>query len=251
MIKSWEEVKVEQFIEISEELKRLEEDEVNTIINLCAILLNKSEKEVADMEFSKFKKIESAMSFIHQPIKHSNNKIVIENEEFKLMPFTTIEFGSYIDIEELIKKDGAIFHMGKILSVLYRRSNKKKGPFSEIEYEKYSNWLESRQHYFNNLSIVDVYKTFMDYMAFRQKILNNYPGLFSVMEKEEGELDLTGLSSKEIDAIKQDERVAKWGWETMLMKLVNNNPSKLNDAASMPLIRALNLSSYLHELKIG
>lgn len=254
MISSWQQVSLEQYVEIIDVVGSLnKEDYVDDTITLISILLDKAESEIAEMPYSKFIELEDKISFISEPIPQENKEeLVIEGTAFRLIPFNQLEFGAFIDIEALLTqiKGSYLHNLAKIFTILYRKINKKETLFNKIEYESYGNWTDIREKYFNTLPITDIYGVIIKYMAFRAKLFSSYEGLFAEKETEEDEEDYTGLSSKEIEAIEQEKRVGKWGWELLLLRLAANDPLKMGDATDLPIIQALNILSMQQELKM-
>ena len=169
------------------------------------------------------------------------------------MPFNNLEFGAFIDLEHLLtaNKDNYATNLPQIFATLYRRVVKEGDSFQEPVYETYSNWPKLRSKQYYQMPITDLYGTLIDYMNFRSKLFASYEGLFAEKEDSDGEIDYTGLTSKEIDAIKNEERIAKWGWELLLLKLADKDPLKIEQATKMPIIQALNILSMHQELKLG
>jgi len=253
MIDSWSKATLNNYIEINNTLSyREESSEEEVLIELVSIMLDVEESSVKEMPYSKFSEIIEKTKFVSEPIPYSKKQTVkIDGITLKRIEFKDLEFGAFVDLELLLtSKEQHFNNLPEVFSTIYRRIEKEGDSFDKEKLELYSNWSKSRSELFEDLPIIEVHSTLVDYLAFRTKLMSNYEGLFS--EKEEfDEPDYTGLSSKEVEEIKKEERVVKWGWHILLLKLANNNPLKIDEASNMPLGMALNILSMMQELKIA
>lgn len=254
MITSWNEVSLEQYIEISEVILTDESsDDTGAAITLLSILLDISEKEVKEMEYSQFATLEEDISFVKRGIPKNDKPFDLVDRTFIPIPFNQLEFGAFIDLEHLLTSgSGSYVHnLHKIFSILFREILTEETELIGATYRGYSGWSDKVAGLFYPVPITQLYYVLIEYMTFRSKLFTNYEGLFSEKDDYDEDEDLSGLSSKERDAIAQEERVSKWGWELLLLKLSNNDPLRIKDATMLPIIQAMNILSMYQELKIG
>lgn len=245
MVSKWSDITISQYIEL------LDED-VNDTISIYSIVLDKSKQDIEDMSIEEFESIDC--SFIFNPIsKNYKEKISLNNYDFYLIPFEKLEFGAFIDLEYFFNQEYK-YNIPKILSILYRRQEKVKDDITPVEYERYNSWLDIREGIFNQSIIEDVYGAIDKYIQFRSTIFKTYEGLFQEKEEEVDEQQesefLRNMTGKEREAYYKEKSISQYGYELWLMRLAKDEPTKMIEAASMPVIQAFNILGMMQTLKM-
>lgn len=250
MIKSWDDVSLDIYIEL---LDILEGD--YTELDIISVLLDISVEEVENMPYTEMINKIGGLDFLNKSIPQKNiGSIVVDGTLFYPIPFNDIEFGAFIDIEHYMSDTKNYkYNINKIINILFRRLIKPADAFNKAIYEPYDNWLEDRYQIFNKVAVTSVYNVLNNYLEWRKNIFERYQGLFdegdNMSEEEEKEMlkDMTAVERKEY---MNSKNVSKWAWTLFLFKLSNRNPLKILEAAKMNVIMAFNLLSMYQELKL-
>ena len=257
----WDKVSLAQYIELigilsgSENLSEEEMDDIT--INVVSILENVDSDTIRNMSYDDYIKFNHNVGFINTPIPTEYKTVLdINGTELHLIPFNTLEFGAFIDIEHYLTSEVTyISNLPKILSILYRQEVKPATALNAAVYETYDGWVDVRDVLMDKVSITSLYGVIELYMNWRANILKNYEGLFQEPEgqySEEDDAEYTkGMTSTERQAFEQEKRVGKWSWMLLLVRLANNDYTKLDEVAAFPIIKALNILAMCRELKIS
>jgi len=201
--------------------------------------------ELDDMTLGQVESMVNESKFIFNTLPTVALPITINEERFEPIPFNRIEFGAFIDLEYHIMD--YMEHLPRLLSIIYRRPIKN-DIWSSDGWEPYGDF-NKRLTLFGECRIYEVFGAVAGYLEFRDNIFKNYEGLFS--EKEEyDEIDYRSLTPEERKELEQAKRVSKWGYELLLMRLANNDPLRVSQAAGLSVTTALNLLGMMSELKI-
>jgi hypothetical protein len=243
---SWDDITLGQYLELYDVLRSEDPDE----FTIMSILFDKAYDDIYNMSVEEYKVLETQIDFIKKPVTTKyKTELLLNNTVFKLLDFNKLEFGAFIDIEHLLM--GEKDYSGKlsiIFSIMYRRVIQEGSDFEAEVLEPYGNW--NRTDLIDNVPVTSVWGLPQAYMAFRSKLFESFSGLFQEEEPEEEDEDLTGLTSTERNAIANDQKLKKWGWELMLFKLANRDPLKMADATKISIIQALNTLGMMQECKI-
>jgi hypothetical protein len=261
MVNRWDKVTLAQYVEMVESLGDMddasEEDAEDITMVLISILLDKPLDDIRDMDYDDFVEVSNNLSFINTPIPTEYNTVLdIDGTELHLIPFNTLEFGAFIDIEHLLTENTSyINNLPKILSIFYRQSVTPATTLTKAVYETYDDWLDVRDTLMEKVSLTALYGVIGAYMNWRGDILKKYGGLFQEPEgsfDDEDEADyVKGMTSAERTAYEQEKNVSKWSWVLMMHRLASGDMTKIDEVAAFPILKALNLLSLMHELKIG
>jgi len=250
MLKGWGDITLSSYIEVIDSVSN-----VDDIFEVLSIVFDKPLDEIEALDYDDILKMEKEVEFIFQPINNDfKPHININNYDFYLIPFDELEFGAFIDLEHLFSGE-YIYNLPKIFSILYRRIEKKADDLNKPTYEKYGDWLNIRDSIFEMSIIEDVYGVVSSYLKFKTAIYTTYEGLFEerdedLNESEEMEM-LRDMTGKEREEYYNEKNVAGYGWEIMLLRLSNNDPTKMLESASMKVYQALNILGMMKNLKIG
>lgn len=260
MLTDWSKITISQYTEICD-LKYINIDDYN--INILSVLLNISVSKVENYTIKEFESLLLKTNFINTPptVKAKQTLKIDDSITFHRIVFESITVGEFIDIEYLLKDVSANYTT--LQTIFYRQKTLENSKLFIDEYEEYGNWIYHRAPLFEEIKVIDVYSTLVEYLTFRDLIFKNYEGLFNDPEPEkeiiEEEIENETIDKKEETIREKKERLAeeresdskkKWGWDTMILKLGGGNPLKLEEATSLPLILALNSLSIKKELNL-
>jgi len=254
-VSSWNDITVGMYIELYDILIEPSESKTFEIISLFYDI---SMDEVEALDFETYIDIESKLDFINKPISKASDSFELSGITFQLIDFNMIEFGAFIDLEALITdKENIIRNTPKIFSILYRPILKEETLLHKAVLDPYGDWLDKRVPLFESVPISLVYNSISEYTKFRNMLYEQYQGMFETKEEMSDEdikqlelekMHMTDTESKEEEKL---ERVNKWGWELLLLKLANNEPLNIEAATMMPLLQAFNILSMAHELGLS
>lgn len=259
MLTDWSEITISQYTEICD-LKYIDVDDYN--LNLLSVLIDVSVKEVENYTIKEFESLLLKTRFIQTPpTKKAKQSIKIDDEiTFHRIVFESITVGEFIDIEYLLKDVSKNYTT--LQTILYRQKTLENSKLFIDEYEDYGNWIYHRAPLFEEIKVIDVYSTLIEYLAFRDMIFKTYEGLFNDPEEaeaiEEGveyevfdnEEETLREKKERLAEEREEESIKKWGWDSMILKLGSGDPLKLEEATSLPLILALNSLSIKQDLNI-
>jgi hypothetical protein len=223
------------------EIALLREDEavgpVSYRIELCSIFLDEDPavirkwpiKELKD----KYQEIEKTLANLDERL----TAIELEGETFDLMPFTAINLGEYIDLDNYITAG----KMGHVLAVLYRKHTG--GGLNNTVYEKYSSVnVDRRAELILQLPANGTSSILREYGEFRKSVIDSYDMFGSeFVEEDINEDEMTESELKMLAAEKQHDQFA---WESFILFLANDDITKWEEVCSLPLYFALNMASY-------
>jgi len=250
MLKGWGDITLSSYIEVIDSVSN-----VDDIFEVLSIVFDKPLDEIESLDYDIILDMEKEVEFIFHPINNDfKSHITINGYDFYLIPFEELEFGAFIDLEHLFSGE-YIYNLPKILSILYRRIEKEGDYLNKPTYEDYGDWLNIRDSIFEMSIIEDVYGVISSYLKFKISIYSTYDGLFEetdedLNEEEETEM-LRDMTGKEREEYYNEKNVAGYGWELMLLRLSNNDPTKMLEATSMKVYQALNVLGMMKNLKMG
>jgi len=250
MLKGWDVITLSSYIEIIDNVEN-----VDDVFEILSIVFDRPLDEIESLDYDVILEMKKEIGFIFQPIaKEYKTHININGDDFYLVPFKELEFGAFIDLEHLFS-DEYIYNLPKIFSILYRKIEKKGDYLNKDIYEKYGDWLDIRNSVFEMSIIEDVYGVIIDYLKFKTSIYTTYEGLFEEKYKELNESEekeiLKDMTGKEREEYYGHKNVTGYGWEIMLLRLANNDPTKMLEATSMKVYQAFNVLGMMKNLKMG
>jgi hypothetical protein len=253
---TWDIVTVDKFIEVCNlDIKSYSDIDLY-YFNVLSILLDIDDDVIQDMDYREFTrlKLNVITLFNYLPTK-PNPKLTINDElEFNLIQFNKITLGEFVDIEIWLR-ESFINNYGYIMSVLYRQQLTEGNYLYEPTYEEYGSYVTLRKKIFNNCSIKDTYGAIQSYLSFREKLFKTYAGLLNNGETTDNEPtpeELSKLSMKDKielqQAIDKEKRLEKWGWNSLILKLADNDILKVEQVSKLPLIQCFNILAMRVEL---
>lgn len=250
-MKTWDDITVGQFIELSQ----VKEDDFETSIDysnyLIQVIEDISVEELDELSLDEYEEKLEAYKFLNTPIKVNKIKseIIIDEEKFYPIDFNKITLGEFIDLEHFITEPNK--NIGIILSILFRRIIKPGNQFEYNKLEPYGDWIYLRSSLFNDISIEDVFGYVNNYLKFRSVLFERYAGLFDASEPEEEEIDSSLDLRTKLEMAKERQKnknARKWGWGILLLQMANNNPLDVSKASEMLLVEAFNILAMRKEL---
>ena len=241
--KSWNDITVEQFIE----LRSLNNEDFDSLfsyeIECLSILTDIDVDEFDDMEIDELSKIVKQVTFIKkQPSNIFKNQI----NNLTYIGLNDLKLGEFIDLEYYFAND-YVKHLTYISSVLYRKT--KLSEWEELIFEDYSFNIEKRKEQFNDLPITSVYGIIAEYIKFRENFLKVYENLFNPIFDED-ELDDAELDEEDLKEQEAEDKINRWSWEHTLYNLANEDVTKIKDVLELNLVFAFNILGMKKELEI-
>jgi|AntAceMinimDraft_16_1070373.scaffolds.fasta_scaffold02806_2 hypothetical protein len=246
--KSWDEISLQQFIEIKETMG-LDSSDLYKAVEMVAILTDKdiNDSEIEDMDINEFTKmLQDIKWFASQPPLQYQKQI----DEYTCKDINTLTLGEFIDLEFFFN-DNFIKNLPKISAILYRKT--KKNEWDDIEIEPYDNVnIEQRAKLFEELPISANYGIIPMYLDYKKMFYDNYRNLFQVSDDEEdGELSEEDKNDPDIIKEIAEEKVkSKWSWENILHNLTNGDLTKYDDIMNLNLVFIFNQLSFKKEMKL-
>jgi hypothetical protein len=241
--KSWNDISVEQFIE----LRSLNNEDFDSLfsyeIECLSILTDIDVDEFDDMEIDELSKIVKQVTFIK---KQPSNIFKNEINNLTYIGLDNLKLGEFIDLEYYFAND-YVKHLTYISSVLYRKS--KLSEWEEVVYEDYSFNIEKRKEQFNDLPITSIYGIIAEYIKFRENFLKVYENLFNPIFDED-ELDEAELDEEDLKEQEAEDKINRWSWEHTLYNLANEDVTKIKDVLELNLVFAFNILGMKKELEI-
>lgn len=229
-------LKLRTYLEIKEIDPEHFDTNIDYKIEVVAIYENKSASEVGDYNLAK---INSIYDYIKITPKPSVNELILNNVKLKKIPFENLTLGEWIDLEYYISKPDTIL---EIMAIIFRKFEPETD-FEPIKFEPYGDWLNHRTNLFLEVQVEDVWNLRVEYLKFRENILNQYSGLFT-SELEDETDELTTEELEEYNRIKElEQKQQAFNWELIIMELVNGDITKFEDVLKMPLILVFNVLS--------
>lgn len=230
--KSWKEITLEQFIELSE----VQEDSfLLSNIEIISIVADCDIEEVEELTTKQILEITKSLSWLRKQPSNTFAKVV---GELKFRPLHSLTLGEFIDLEHYTN------NIPMMLSILYRRH--KVNEWGVEEFEPYNYSLEDRCSMFLELPITSIFGAYSEYMKFRTDVMKSYENLFQAdIEEVEEELD-----PEDIKAEQEEQRFNKWSWERLIYDLASEDITKADHVTDLPLILVFNFLSMRYELKL-
>lgn len=153
---SWDEVTLKQFtsyIQKLEDLKKENEEELDKsklVFESITSFSNLTKEELAQYPIDVVERIVEKMDFLTKPLPtyEPKNKIIVNNEEYKINFFEKLKLQEYLDANQVIEKDK--YNYALLLTILCRKNG-------EIYDDDFiANTLEDRQKMFEGLPVSKV-----------------------------------------------------------------------------------------------
>jgi hypothetical protein len=233
--KSWQEITLEQFIELSE----VEEDSfLLSNMEIISIVADCDIEEVEEKQPKEILEISKSLGWLRKQPPKVFSKVV---GELKYRPLHLLTLGEFIDLEHYTSK--GVKDIPMVLSILYRRS--KLNDWGAEEFEPYKYSLDERASVFLELPVTSVFGAYSKYLKFRGDVMKSYENLFQADIEEVEDLDPEDAKEEE-----KEKRFNKWSWERLIYDLANEDITKADHVTDLPLILVFNFLSMRYELKL-
>jgi len=243
--KSWENVFVDQFIEI----RKLDDGESSFFIKqieLLAILTDTlpDDEMWEDLDVEELSKFIKELKWLYsEPSKNFKKQI----GDLHCIDINKITFGQFIDLNHFFSEN-YLDNIYMICAILYRK--KSQNEWGTTIYEPYDSInIFERSELFKELPITDIYGILDYYISFKDKITEVYSHIFNPVfdEDEFNEEDYTEEEKKEIE---EEEKLSKWNWNNIVHKLSNRDFTKHNEIYNMTFVSVLNHLTHIHVMKL-
>ena len=233
--KSWTEITLEQFIELSE----VEDDSfILSNIEIISIVADCDIEDVEDYSTKQILEISKSLGWLRKQPHNVFSKVV---GELKYKPLHLLTLGEFIDLEHYNAK--GVSGIPMMLSILYRRS--KVSEWGVEEFEPYNYSLGDRSELFMSLPVTSVFGAYAEYIKFRSDVMKSYENLFQSNIEEVEDLDPEDAKEEA-----EEKRFNKWSWERLIYDLANEDITKADHVTDLPLILVFNFLSMRYELKL-
>lgn len=251
--KSWKDVNIIDFVDI---FTFPNDNQTEFLINKIGVILNISNEEVEDLEYEEFIDIENQLSWTNNPPTSPPVKsLTIQDIDFHLIKnLNSISLGEFIDLEYYFQ-DGYVKNLTIILAILYRPIKSEESILRPTIHETYDYDPRHRAKLFDEISIDLVYGIIPYYLNWRNKLLQDYHGLFNTestnVDDEELLEGLSGVEKAEMmKALDAEKKQKKWSWTLFLYALADNDALKIESASKLGILAALNIYSMRQELQL-
>ena len=241
--KSWNEITIEQFIELSNLDASIGSYSYNS--EALSVLSDTSIEEIEDIDIEDMANIMLELNWAKsQPKNFYRNELL----GMVVKPISKLTLFEYIDLEHYFANN-YISNLAIIAGIRYKHTEVNK--FSNLIYEPYSYSPRDRQELFLDLPITEVYGLIQEFLQYRDKFLKTYENLFN----PEAEDDLTPQEKAEMDAeeikeIEDAKKSTKWSWELMIYTLCDGDLTKYEALGELPLVLVFNMLGMKKELNL-
>lgn len=231
-------MKLYQLLEIVE-LDRTHFDTITDYeVEVVGIYKDIPSSEILDWPVSKLKSEYSKVVRMLHHIPDGKDYIEVNGQQFGKIPFTSITFGEYVDLEFYLTEGKLI----PLLTTLYRRVYKE-DPMLPPKFEAHGNYGEVREKYFLELDALSILGVKGEYIKWREKLHKSYSGLFSNLVDENEESSGSTISEKR--ALEEEKNKKAFVWEKIIMTLTQGDASRYKEIFNMSIIMVFNMLSYL------
>jgi hypothetical protein len=239
--KSWNEVRVEQWVE----LNSIDHNEFNSMflytLEAISILSDTDPEELEELSPEQLIEIASEFSFIK---REPSNKPKQAVKGFMLKPLDALTLGEFIDLEHYVGQSVQNFDI--LLSILYKRW--KRDEWGNLVFEPYSYSIMSRKDTFQDVSINEVFGAVNNYIAYSNDFKQRYENLFNPVIEQDEEVE---LDPEDLKAEAEEKVFTKWSWEKLLYDLANEDITKIDAVTDLPLVFVFNMLSMVEELQLN
>ena len=239
--KAWNQITIETFIE----LKTLSDEDgvFNYQIDVLCTLLDCYPEDIERLAIEELEELLLSVKFIRdEPPKNYKSEL----GSFKLKPFNKITLGEFISLESYFS-DNYILKLSNIVAILYRRF--RVNEWGDETLEPYNYHSNDRLDWFLDFPITDVYGLLPEYIKFREGIIDQYKNLMTESYEDDFEID-SNMDAEDLKAAEEEKKQQKWGWETLIWNLCNEDLTKFHAVCDLPLILVFNFLGMKKELNV-
>lgn len=234
-IESWNDITVNQFIELSSIEENL--SYYDRCITIFSIINDTDSESFDNITFTEMGNLMESLSWMSiQP--DINFKKTINNLHYKDINQSTL--GDFIDINHFL--DTPINNLKEICSIMYRKYVLDKFGNKEFMYSTLEN-----KDMFGEIPISDVFGILKVVLDYKKLITESYDKHFNpvIEDNDEEYMDEEDKEAEELDKVANN-----WAWETLLYKLSNGDITKYDSILNYSLIFVMNHLSHLKDMKL-
>lgn len=247
---NWDQISVSQYIELVSLDPQLFESPYSYELEKLAILTDTSADDDIweDMDIDELPKLLKNIQFLSKPPHPKYQEKLLDKYLIK----DTIELtnGEFLDLNHYLKND-SMENMAKACAVFCRKY--KIGEWDEIILEPYAHInIDERSEEIMECPVSHIYGIVTKFLDFRQNFFKTYENIMEgPVEDDEITDDMDYETRKDIEeAIAEDKKKEKWGWEKVMFSLANNDITKMDDVLNTGLIFTFNILSMKKDLSI-
>lgn len=230
--KSWQEITLEQYMQLMELGDDIPGND-GLLLKLAALTGSEIE-EINKMVASDFQDAISRLDFISTPPSGPPLEML---KGHKMRELSRMTVGEFTDLEMRQKPEFLHLH----LSFLYPE---------DMKYEPDKRFAHAEE--FRACKMSEALPALRHYQEWREKMFNDYAGLFSSGEPAEAPKDERPADRKRRLREEEHERrqAERWNWFGFISRLAGNDPMKFESASELNIVFALNFVAYMKENNI-
>ena len=200
-------------------------------------------EDIDELSIEELEELLLSVKFIRdEPPKNYKSELGI----YKLKPFNKITLGEFISLESYFS-DNYILKLSNIVAILYRRV--RVNEWGDNVLETYNYHSNDRLDWFLDFPITDVFGLLPEYIKFREGIIDQYKNLMTESYEDDFEID-SNMDAEDLKAAEEEKKQQKWGWETLIWNLCNEDLTKFHAVCDLPLILVFNFLGMKKELNV-
>ena len=200
-------------------------------------------EDIEELAIEELEELLLSVKFIRdEPPKNYKSELEI----YKLKPFNKITLGEFISLESYFS-DNYILKLLNIVAILYRRV--RVNEWGDETLEPYNYHSNDRLDWFLDFKITDVFGLLPEYIKFREGIIDQYKNLMTETYEDDFEID-SNMDAEDLKAAEEEKKQQKWGWETLIWNLCNEDLTKFHAVCDLPLILVFNFLGMKKELNV-
>lgn len=238
--KGWNQVSLEQFIELRQ--LQAEDGMFNHNIDILCVLTDSYPEDFDDAELHEVGEWFKDLQWLYsEPSKNHVDRV----GKFHLKPMNELTLGEFIDLEYYFSND-YIKYLPNICALLYRIPSRMEDD-TVIEWESTNFKTSARAHYFLEQPITKLYGILTEYIKFRDQFITKHSNLMT----EDIDDDLSDIDDPEERKEAERQKASnKWGWEQLIWSMCNGDLTKYDQVINMKLILVFNFLAMRKELDI-
>ena len=234
MKSSWNEISVEQFIELRE-VERLPFDSyIDKVIQTISII---EDVDPIDLEEKTASQLISQMKSYDFLNKEPSKNITKEIGSLHFQEFDSFNLAEYIDITYYFG-ESYLDNLCNICAILYKQ--KKHDNWNNLITEPYEYDIQERAKMFYSIPITDVYGIISKFISWKENFENNYAPLFKPDFEADEDYEPTPEDKKE-DELEEEKK--KFSWESFVYNLCDGDLTKSDKVLELKLIYIFNMLS--------
>lgn len=229
----WDEISVEDFLEINGLVENENNSYFQNQISLLAILCDVDEEELEDLEVDELNDLIKGIKWIKsQPSNNFSNKIGI----YHFKPLDKLTFGEFLDIQHFMAED---YHKNLtiIAAILYRQQ--KTNEWGHLIWEPYSGIdIWKRANEFNNIPIIALFGIIQHILTWKETFMSTYPNIFQpIIEDADPDEE---LSPEDLVDEAKEKELERFVWQHLIQDITNDDITKFDTVTDLPLIQVFN-----------